>query len=302
MLRICAFFATLMTTTTAARADDFWKAWGDGQAELDGYALTQPRYGAPRDGTAVLIFVTEDFSDELRVKADPGKHPSSDVFPVLKLNFVREFQTGIYDYKILTSTFTRTESNFAVAKTSFSAQEWCGHVYQQWIARGDRLMGVGHSYFDGEADSAPTLPLPAGGVLEDQLPILIRGLRGDWLQPGESRVVPFLPSAMRARLGHKPQAWGEATVRRAATATRVASVLGPARASTFSIEERGGDTVTFTVEAEGAHRILAWRSSSGESATLVGSARLPYWTLNAPGGEAALAKLGLKPKAPTHRR
>ncbi len=57
----------------AADADEFWSHWGDGKAELDGYALTQPRYGELREGTAVLIFVTEDFSDSLtRVKADPG--------------------------------------------------------------------------------------------------------------------------------------------------------------------------------------------------------------------------------------
>src|SRR6187200_267043 len=70
-------------------ADEFWKHWGDGKAELDGYALTQPRYGQLRQGTAVLVFVTDDFSDSARVKADPGKHPASDVRPVLKLNFVR---------------------------------------------------------------------------------------------------------------------------------------------------------------------------------------------------------------------
>src|SRR5207249_3206702 len=96
-----------------ARADelraDFWSTWGDGKAELDGYALTQPRYGELRAGTAVLIFVTEDFSDSARVKADPGKHPASDVYPVLKLNFVRDFQTGIYDYNVMTSTFARVD-------------------------------------------------------------------------------------------------------------------------------------------------------------------------------------------------
>src|SRR3954471_15567229 len=146
---------TAVTTASAARADDFWKHWGDGKAELDGYALVQPRYGQPRDGTAVLIFVTEDFSDSARVKADPGKHPPSDVYPVLKLNAVRDFQTGIYDYNLLTSVFARVEGGFPVVKASFSAQEWCGHVYQQWLARGGRLAGVSHSYFDGEADQTP---------------------------------------------------------------------------------------------------------------------------------------------------
>ena len=186
LLACAAMYATLFPST-AARADDFWKFWGDGKAELDGYALTEPRYGQAREGTAVAIFVTEDFSDALRVKADPGKHDKADVMPVMKINLVRDFQTGIYDYNTMTSTFLRTESAFSLAKTSFSSQEWCGHVYAQWLARGTHLVGTSHSYFDGEADAAPELELPAGGVVEDALPILVRGLRGDWLAPGATK-------------------------------------------------------------------------------------------------------------------
>ncbi|HEX8953647.1 MAG TPA: hypothetical protein VF945_17440, partial [Polyangia bacterium] len=59
LLRCAAMCATLVASG-AARADDFWKVWGDGKAELDGYALVEPRYGQPREGTAVAIFVTED--------------------------------------------------------------------------------------------------------------------------------------------------------------------------------------------------------------------------------------------------
>src|SRR5262245_38411317 len=107
-----------------AQADDFWAYWGDGQAELDGYSLTQRGYGQLHEGAAVFSDVTVDFSDSLRVKTDPRKHQKSDVYPVLKLNFVRDFQTGICDYNVLTSTFLKTESGFAPAKVSFSAQEW----------------------------------------------------------------------------------------------------------------------------------------------------------------------------------
>jgi hypothetical protein len=287
--------ALLLPFPSAAVADDFWQAWGDGKAELDGYALVQPRYGHPRAGTAVMIFVTEDFSDSLRVKADPGKHPASDVYPVLKLNVVRDFQTGIYDYNLMSSTFARTEPPGAwpLVKTSFSSQEWCGHVYAAWVPRGGRLESVSHSYFDGEADQTGGLPFPPGGVVEEMVPILVRGLRGPWLQPGEQKTVPFLPSLMRARLGHRPPAWGEATVRRAATATPVASVLGNVRAVEWTVEERGGDTTTFTVEEAAPHRIVAWKTASGESGRLLGSARLAYWKLNQPGGEESLKLLGL---------
>ncbi len=58
--------------------DTFWKYWGDGQAEVAGYALQFSRYGAVRAGTAVTVFVTETFSNSLRVKADPGRHPAAD--------------------------------------------------------------------------------------------------------------------------------------------------------------------------------------------------------------------------------
>src|SRR5439155_6663326 len=61
--------AVMCVASLSARADEFWSYWGDGKAELDGYALVEPRYGEPRDGTAVLIYVTEDFSDSARVKA-----------------------------------------------------------------------------------------------------------------------------------------------------------------------------------------------------------------------------------------
>ena len=31
----------------------FWRVWGDGKAELSGYAITTTRYGAPREGQVV---------------------------------------------------------------------------------------------------------------------------------------------------------------------------------------------------------------------------------------------------------
>ena len=107
IVRIVLPVLALALAAHEAAAQDFWKHWGDGRAELNGYRLVQPRYGSPRAGTAVYVFVTEDFSDALRVKADPGKHSAGDVFPVMKLNAVRDFQTGIYDYNVMTSTFLR---------------------------------------------------------------------------------------------------------------------------------------------------------------------------------------------------
>lgn len=281
MTRAIALTVCLLTTSVAG-ADAFWSHWGDGKAELAGYSLTQPRYGEPRQGTAVLIFVTEDFSDSARVKADPGKHPKSDVYPVMKLNVVREFQTGIYDYELMSSTWVKPEADWPLVKSSFSAQEWCGHLYQQWIPRGGQLVGTVHSYFDGEGDAQPSLPYPAGGLVEETVPLRVRGLKGAWLAVGESRTLPFLPSAMRARLDHRAPAWGEATITRP-------------EETRYVVAERGGPTTTWTIDAAWPHAIRGWSSTSGESATLLGSARLPYWELHGSGGEAYLKKLGLVP-------
>jgi hypothetical protein len=276
-----------------ARAQDFWKHWGDGRAELSGYRATVPRYGAKRVATDVLIFVTEDMSDTLRVKADPGKHPASDVYPVMKLNAVRHFQTGIYDYKVMTSTFARVAPGWPVRKISFSSQEWCGHVYHQLLPRPGKVPGIFHSYFDGEADGTEDLPLLPDGVFEDELPILLRGWNGTYLGPAESRKVPFLPSLYRSRLEHQPLAWTKAVIARAASPSTATVPAGRYAVVTWTVEVEGGPKWTFAFEADPPFRLVRRASSTGELSELLGSTRLAYWTLNAPGGEKHLEELGL---------
>jgi hypothetical protein len=298
-MRIPLALLAVLVSTWGRAADgpppDFWKHWGDGQAELNGYRLKQPRYGVVREGTAVLIFVTEDFSDSLRVKADPGKHPPSDVYPVLKLNAVRDFQTGVYHYDVMTSVFARVAAGWPVAKVSFSSQEWCGQVYHHLTPRDGRVAGVFHSYFDGEADGVDDLTLPADGVFEDQLPILLRGWQGTYLQPGQKKSVPYLPSLLSARLAHKRLAWGRAEIGRAPSVETVSVPAGRFRVSTWTVAVEGGPTTTFQFEADPPYRLVRQASTSGEEAVLLGSTRLPYWKLNGPGGEKHLREIGLVP-------
>jgi hypothetical protein len=272
---------------------DFWPHWSDGKAEMNGYRLTQPRYGVRRAGTAALIFVTEDFSDSVRVKADPGKHPPSDVYPVWKLNTTRDFQTGIYGYNVMTSVFARVAPGFPLAKVSFSSQEWCGHVYHQLLPRAGRLKGVSHSYFDGEADATEDLDLPAGGVLEDALPLVLRGWTGAYLEPGESRTVPFLPSLLSARLEHKPLRWGKARISRSSGSRERAAPAGRYSVDAWTVAVEGGPTLTYEIEAAAPFRLVRWSADTGEEGVLTGSTRLAYWKLNGPGGEKRLAEMGL---------
>ena len=296
MRAVCALtLATLLLVCPLmAQAPDFWTHWGDGNAELNGYRLIQPRYGAKRKGTAVLIFVTEDMSDSLRVKADPGKHPASDVYPVMKLNAIRDFQTGIYDYNVMTSTFARVTPGWPVAKVSFSSQEWCGNVYRHLLPRRDKIETISHSYFDGEADSTGTLPLPEGAIFEDALPIVLRGWGASYLEAGQKRTVAFLPSLLRARLLHKPLAWGKATISRAPEVSLVRVPAGSFDVVTWTVAPEGGPTTLYQFEVKPPFRLVRWGSDDGEEGALLGSTRLDYWKLNGPGGETHLRALGLR--------
>ncbi|MEO8131214.1 MAG: hypothetical protein ABJF23_28980 [Bryobacteraceae bacterium] len=271
---------------------EFWKIWGDGQAELAGYDLTYPRYGQLRMGVAVTIFVSETFSNQLRVKADEGKHPASDQYPVMKLNLIQDFQTGIYDYNNMTSTFAALAAvngrpAGSPTKVSFSEQEWCGHVYQQLLFDASAVRSQSHSYFDGEGDQDKQLSYPEGGVTEDQLPLWARGMAAPVLAVGEKREVMLLPALQSVRHAHKPIEWKQATLSRTA---------GSGDTEIYSAKFEGFER-KFTVEKAAPHRILRWETSAGERAELLKSARLKYWQMHNEGGEAALAQLGLHRRA-----
>ena len=126
----------------------FKSYWYAGEAEITSYKLEQVRYGEIREGNAVLVFVTEDFLPKEQVKAD---NYSKENTPVLKLNATKNFNTGIYPYSIMQSTFYPVSNNRHALKISASVQEWCGHVYSQLNNR-DTFEIKSHSYFQSEAD------------------------------------------------------------------------------------------------------------------------------------------------------
>jgi hypothetical protein len=284
--------ALALSGSTPAGAQDFWAHWGDGKAEVNGYRLTQPRYGAERDGKAVYIFVTEDFSERRRVKAERVDHPKGDVKPVLKLNAVRDFNTGVYDYYVMTSTFLRVKEGWPVSKVSFSSQEWCGHVWHQLIPRDGQLSGIVHSYFDGE-EGTDDLETPPDGVFEDALPVLVRDWKGSLVAPGETRTVPFLPSLLQVRMRHRPLAWTTATISRAPGTESITVPAGRFEVSIVTVEVEDGRRLTFAVEAEAPYRLVRQTGADGERLELLGSTRMAYWRLNGPGGEAHLDQIGL---------
>ncbi len=136
------------TTPKTKLSQAFKNYWYNGEAEITSYRLEQARYGELREGTAVLVFVTEDFLPEVQVKAD---HYSENNIRVLKLNATKNFNTGIYPYSIMESTFYPVADNQHALKITNSVQEWCGQTYMQLNNR-DRFEIQSHSYFQHSAD------------------------------------------------------------------------------------------------------------------------------------------------------
>lgn len=168
---------------------DYWYA---GKAEITSYTLMQERYGEMREGTAVNVFVTEDFLPDEQVKT---KNVSEDNVSVLKLNQTKNFNTGIYPYSIMSSTFNAISTKNHALKVSTSIQEWCGQTYIQLNNRKDFEIDS-HSYFEGEADQKLSLKKT---WLENELWNLIR-INPEELPTGDLMIIP---SFEYLRLRHK---------------------------------------------------------------------------------------------------
>ncbi len=286
---------------------DFDKQWRDGKAELASYDLVYPRYGEKRQGTAVAITVTEPFLWEPRVKADDPGSAGNNAFGVVKLNFVEDFPTGVYDYNLMTSVFVATEATHGLpagvpVKLTFTSQEWCGHVFQQAVFFKDKVAHESRSYFEQEADVDREFDGRQKFVAEDALFLWARGLAGPVVEPGARHTVALYRSAAVSRLRHVPVAWDSATLATARdTRTVHSDALGEVKVltRTVSIERAGlGESAeyTFQVEAAAPHRVVSISRDDGYEATLAGVSREPYWQQNRPGGEKVLENLNLEPR------
>lgn len=274
---------------------EFEALWYDGQAEVNGYRWQGSRYGELRTGEAVAIFVTEPMGAKEHVKVDRPETYRGEVLTVLKLNLVRDFQTGIYDYDTMVSVFARVE-DFAPLKLSFSSAEWCGNVYEQLDLGPQGVALDVASYFQDES-ARKTLPAKAGGILGDQLFVWLRGLRGHVLAAGETRVLPYLADSFERRLRHAEASWGELTLTRETALASLRVPAGAFEAVVYRLKASDGREGVVGIEAAYPHRLLSWSWARGsevlDSAELTGSRRMKYWELHAEGQEALRKELGL---------
>jgi len=161
---------------------NFNSYWYSGKAEITSYKLSQVRYGEIHEGTAVNIFVTEDFLPGKQVKADNSNEKN---VPILKLNSTKKFTTGIYPYSLMTSTFSPIDINKNAIKISFSSQEWCGNTFVQLNNREEYQIQF-YSYFESNADRNIDLKKH---ILENELWNQLR-ISPKNLPVGELQIIP----------------------------------------------------------------------------------------------------------------
>lgn len=275
--------------------DDFARTWYDGQAELNGYRWKGTRYGELRTGEAIAIFVTETIGADDHVKVDRPEEHRGATLTVLKLNLVRDFQTGLYDYNTMVTAFADVERLQPLRQT-FSSAEWCGQVFEALDVRGKELTLDVQSYFQGESVQK-TLPMKPDGITGEHLFVWLRGLRGHALAAGETRKLPYLADPFERRLRHSEASWGELTVTRP---KELVLVSGKEQIWSIAYElgSTDGRTGKVMIEEAWPHRLLAWEWKRGsellDSAILTGSQRMKYWELHAEGQEALRKELGLE--------
>jgi hypothetical protein len=174
----------------------FGSYWYQGKAEINAFDLTQYRYGEAREGEAVMIFVTEEFSKKKHVKLDDHESAGRDGVNVLKMNMTKEFVTGIYPYHMMLSVFSPVYAETSAMKITASSQDWCGQSFAQMNLNGDAYKGKLYSYFEEEGD----VDFTAKALAEDHLWNLIR-IGPEHLPLGE---VDLVPGLLEQRFSHEP--------------------------------------------------------------------------------------------------
>lgn len=294
VLTLLAYLLFPSDSSAQGLSDQFKRYWYAGKAEVSRFVLKQDRYGHTHEGDAILIYVTEDFLTDRQVKDESGSSSAS--VPVMKLNFIRTFTTGLYEYSLMTSVFKPldTANHPRALKLTSTRQDWCGNSFRQLNLTDGRYRVQTRSYFervgdrDGIVEAVPT---------EDALWIAMR-LDPESLPQGEVRLIPSLQASALHHVPLRPY-------RAHATLETIAADVGGTRFR-YTIRYTEIDRVlTIDFEKEFPHAVLSWeeRNGSGQGSPPAKTTRAvrthllhtDYWNLNSPGDRHLRRALGLEP-------
>ena len=293
VIALCVLFAFAMKATVyqaevptqkpKINQDGFAKYWFSGKAEISTYDLQQAQYGQLNAGQAVLIFVTEDFRTDTQVKSESDQNRSK-ATPVLKLNTIKRFVTGIYDYSLYTSVFTPIDRQLfpQSLKVSFTAQDWCGQTFMQLNARNNGFQATGRSYFENEVIQDFDVEK---ALLEDEIWTRLR-LNPNDLPTGKIKLIPSLSAA---RIRKQKIAPNEAS----ATLNDYAGVdFKGKKLKVYAVDYADARKLSIVFESDFPHQIVGWEDTyenKGKAlttrATLKKFLKSDYWNKNTPAFE-----------------
>ncbi len=170
-------------------------------------------------------------------------------------------------------------------------------MFEKLLFYPENITGYYHSYFEDESGER-RLKNHANGVVEDNLFILLRGLRGHYLEPGASKSARLLPSVYYGRLTHKSLEWEDAEISRLDKTETITVPAGSFKTIVYKVKT-GDRNGTYYVESEYPHRIVRWEMLPDIKGELTGSKRMAYWGLNKNGDEIHLNDIGLGTPVPT---
>lgn len=232
--------------------------WDDGRAEFAVYDWSWVRYGARRQGSALLVLTKEPWRQDRELKADD---PQQSDFEVIKLNHIRSARTGIYRYEQMASVFRRREDG-GLQKIAASSAEACGLTTSR-MTKGKLAI---ESYFDSEGSRQHDWP--DGALLEDGLPMSLR----DYLVGDIPAKISVFPSLLHGR--HPSLEVEDWTLRRSED-----------KDGNTRFELRAGSRKASLLFAKALpHHLLSWEKSNGTRYTLRKVERIPYWSMNGPSG------------------
>jgi hypothetical protein len=242
-----------------------------------------------------MVWVMEPFSVSRHVKPDHPEENKKDNITVLKLNLLKKFKTGIYDYSLMLSVFSplvfddkaTSPAAHRPLKVTFTEQDWCGQEFHQLDSRGSAVESEVRSYFESEGDARERLSVAEDTLLEDELWVRLRGLTRPLL-PGTYSLVPSL-AAMR--LAHTKLALGTLEVRRAAEREAMTVPAGTFQTTRYDLAMSWPDgrpklSRKVWIEAAYPRRVIAWSADAPglegnepvqERGELTGSVRDTYW-------------------------
>ncbi len=286
VLLLCS--SNLLAQSASPGSKAFQAYWRQGKAEINRFHLTQNRYGEPREGNAVMVFVVEDFDKDKQVKFEGPRPREAGAIPIMKMNQLRRFQTGIYDYSMMLSVFSplQIQKYPWALKASASVQDWCGQVWQQVNLREKGYEMKLHSYFQREADKKTMEPKV---FLLDSVWTRLR-LDPKTLPEGEFQALPSLFQTRLLHLAFKPSK---------AVAKRTALFDGMSR---YRIKfPSAGRSLEIIYETNFPHRIDSfveqWKGRDGKVYETKGvrthRLMLDYWDKHGKKDNPLRARLGL---------